>query len=221
MKRAPLFKICGLRETENICQIAELKPDMLGFNFWSGSPRYVGKELSPQWMRTFPFPGEKVGIFVNEPLARVISMCAEFGLTAIQLHGDESPQYCAQLRIRCPGVKLMKSFGVHGGLCLKQTQSYEDFCDSILFDRYSSQRGGSGEKFDWGRIDNLASTRPILLAGGIGPSDIHKCLRAWQSSYYVVGFDLNSCFESSLGVKSVSLVEEFLQEMRGLSQWIL
>ena len=138
MVNGKIIKVCGMREAENIQEIESLQDiDMLGFIFYPKSPRYV-YEL-PAYL---PIHTHRVGVFVNED-KQIVSMYADrFGLNYVQLHGNESPEYCRSLYSM--GIKIIKAFSISHPKDLKNVYKYEKVCDLFLFDTKCEQYGGSG-----------------------------------------------------------------------------
>lgn len=203
-----IIKVCGLREPENIAAIRELDIDWMGMIYYPNSPRYVGGSLD-----AVSFNGkERVGVFVNESLANIKQAIFRFGLTMIQLHGDEEISFCKQVRrLR---IKVIKAIAIREKQDFDIINDYEDNVDYILLDTKSEVKGGSGKKFDWSLLSNYTADIPFLVSGGIGPDDVDN-LKEINHSWFA-GVDLNSRFEEAPGLKKVELVKEFVQEMRGV-----
>src|SRR5690606_7521310 len=102
------IKVCGLKHEDNILNVLELDPDYVGFIFHAPSKRFVG-QLDAKWVGKLQGP-KKTGVFVNSPLEAVYTAINAYGFQAIQLHGDESPEYCRALMHR--GVEIIKAFGI-------------------------------------------------------------------------------------------------------------
>lgn len=201
-------KVCGMKEPENIREVAGLPVDMLGFIFHAPSPRYAGA-LDPAVAGTLPGEIRKVGVFVNPDRETALGVARQYGLSAIQLHGEESPDECRFYRSR--GLLVIKAIpvGEHSPTAL--ATPYARACDYLLFDSRAPGRGGSGKQFDWRLLDDYAGPLPFILSGGIGPEDAgrirtraHPLLRA---------VDLNSRFETQPGIKDPRAVQQFIQEL--------
>ena len=200
-----LIKVCGMREAENIREVEQLKVDMIGFIFYPKSPRCL-YEL-PAYM---PVKAKRVGVFVNEDKKEIEIFADRFSLDYIQLHGNESPEYCHSLR--ATGLRLIKAFSIARRKDFENIGTYEESCDYFLFDTKCEQHGGSGNQFDWSMLNSYKGKKPFLLSGGINPYSPHtlKELRHPQ----LAGFDLNSRFETKPGLKDVERLRHFLEELR-------
>ena len=140
------IKVCGLKDPENIWEVAALAPQALGFIFSPPSPRYAG-ELDPQVVRNLPPGACRVGVFVDAPCEEVFETARRYALDTVQLHGEESPAVCAALR--GAGLRVIKACGVATREDLSAATAYREVCDALLFDTKSPLRGGTGQRFDW------------------------------------------------------------------------
>lgn len=194
-----------MREAENIREVEQLKVDMIGFIFYPKSPRCL-YEL-PAYM---PVKAKRVGVFVNEDKKEIEIFADRFSLDYIQLHGNESPEYCHSLR--ATGLRLIKAFSIARRKDFENIGTYEESCDYFLFDTKCEQHGGSGNQFDWSMLNSYKGKKPFLLSGGINPCSppTLKELRHPQ----LAGFDLNSRFETKPGLKDVERLRHFLEELR-------
>lgn len=193
-----------MREAENIREVEQLKVDMIGFIFYPKSPRCL-YEL-PAYM---PVKAKRVGVFVNEDKKEIEIFADRFSLDYIQLHGNESPEYCHSLR--STGLRLIKAFSIARRKDFENTEAYEKSCDYFLFDTKCEQHGGSGNQFDWTMLNSYKGKKPFLLSGGINPysAPTLKELRHPQ----LAGFDLNSRFEAKPGLKEVERLKFFLEQL--------
>jgi phosphoribosylanthranilate isomerase len=192
-------KVCGLRDPENIKEVASLGPDMIGFIFFPGSPRFVGEELI---MPPVPSSVKKVGVFVDAPPAYIIDMIGEHGLDMIQLHGNESPAQCEAFGHL---VGVIKAFGIDVDFELKTLDPYKQYCDFFLFDTKTEFHGGSGKKFDHTLLRAYDGSVPFFLSGGIGAEEFAEfcCNENMDLPAGFAGLDLNSRFESGPGIKDI------------------
>lgn len=200
MIHPPLIKVCGMREAENIRAVEQLGVDMIGFIFYPKSPRCIC-EL-PAYL---PVNALRVGVFVNEEKQAIEMYADRFGLDYIQLHGNESPEYCHSLQ--SAGLKLIKAFSIARAKDLQRVHEYEGICHYFLFDTKCEQHGGSGNQFDWELLHHYQGQTPFLLSGGINMYSAqalkefdHPCL---------VGVDINSRFERKPGEKDVERIGRF------------
>ena len=208
-----MIKVCGMRDEKNIRDVEALGVDWMGFIFLPKSSRYVNQK--PSYL---PVKTQRVGVFVNEDIEKVIQTAKEFSLDIIQLHGNESPAYIKQLK----GYRIIKAFNIATPDDLAQTAAYErqhdeqasgmGGVDYFLFDTKGKAVGGNGEKFNWEVLSAYRGSTPFLLSGGIGPDDVTR-IRDFHHEK-CVGIDLNSCFESSPGYKDIIKLKTFIQSIR-------
>lgn len=200
------IKVCGMRELENIIQLQELNPDYLGFIFHPKSPRYV--ETIDKSLLSLLQPIKKTAVFVDATLNEVTAILEKYHFEAIQLHGNESPDYCNE--IKKEGLEVIKAFGIHEDFDWKLLEPYLDVVDYFLFDTYTESHGGSGKTFNWEVLKNYPFEKPYFLSGGIGPDNIESALTIQDERLY--GLDLNSKFEDSPGLKNIELLKTVLRK---------
>ena len=208
------LKICGMRDPENIEEIALLQPDYLGLIFYEGSPRFVEGEIGGLAKET-----KKTGVFVNPSEEYVLEKVQKYDLSAVQLHGEESAEFCHSLRNTISGtdkkVELIKVFGVKEEFNFSILDAYEGIVDLFLFDTKGRNRGGNGITFNWDILKEFNSPTPFILSGGIGPeevSEIKKLYRHFEKNdradlFY--GIDVNSKFETAPGLKNAEKLKTF------------
>lgn len=212
-------KVCGLKEQGNIKEIIALKPDYIGFIFHEESPRFVKDEALANWIQQEEelFEGiGKVGVFVNASIQSVLNSVHDYQLDFVQLHGNESPQYCMELNnyweyTSMRKAKLIKAFSIDEQFNFETTIPYEKHCAFFIFDTKSSVPGGSGKQFDWDKLKEYKNMTSYLLSGGIRPEDAEsiKALNFPQ----MIGVDINSGFEKEPGIKEAVLVEAFFRKL--------
>lgn len=224
MKRIKhIVKVCGLRDSENIRQVAALGVDWIGMIFWEKSPRSVTMipshagiipdraSLSPLATNNSPL---KVGVFVDEMAQNIITRVVNFQLDLIQLHGHETPTLIRNLRRTLADirpVKVIKAISVSSRDDIAAYMDYADCVDYFLFDTKCPSVGGSGQQFDWSVLDAYDGEVPFLLSGGIGPDDAER-VRNFQHPK-CIGIDLNSKFETEPAMKDVAAIGKFLNEL--------
>lgn len=206
MINGKIIKVCGMREDDNIRAVENLHCiDMMGFIFYEKSPRYIS-EL-PSYL---PVKANRIGVFVNADKQVVSTYAHRLGLHYIQLHGNESPEYCRSLR--STGIKIMKAFSIAHPEDLEKTSDYEEVCDLFLFDTKCDQYGGSGHQFDWNILHSYKGNVPFLLSGGIH-SNSAKELKEFDHPL-LRGYDLNSRFELKPALKDPEKIRIFLNELK-------
>jgi phosphoribosylanthranilate isomerase len=203
-----LIKVCGMRDAENIREVEALGIDLMGFIFWPKSSRYVSER--PAYL---PTKCKRVGVFVDEDIKQVKRIAEEYALDYIQLHGHESPAYCAQLQ----GLKLIKAISVSSREDIMTYKSYEGLVDYFLFDTKCPSVGGSGQQFDWTVLADYVGKTPFLLSGGIGPDDAERLRQVFASGGFparkCAGIDLNSRFELAPGLKDINKLKSFIESL--------
>jgi phosphoribosylanthranilate isomerase len=203
------IKVCGMCDPANVKEIAEVKPDFMGFIFFQHSPRYVGEKPDISLFRNIPPEIKKVGVFVNEDINRIVDIANYSQADIVQLHGSESVDYC--MRIRSTGLKIIKVFNIGLSLDKEALKPYLQVCDYFLFDTKADMPGGSGMKFNWSILDGYTLDKPYFLSGGIGPDDAGIIKAAENSG--LIAVDINSRFEISTGIKDAALIKTFINEL--------
>lgn len=196
------IKVCGLKHPENIEAVTALQPDYVGFIFYGKSPRYMAG-LSTDVLHNLSSAIKKTGVFVNESAENIERLIKEYGFDAIQLHGDESPEFCAAFKGK---VTVIKAFGINEDFDFEQLKDYANNVDLFLFDTKTKEYGGSGKTFDWNILDNYKLNVPFFLSGGIGLENITEVKNITHPKFY--GVDLNSRFEIEPGLKNIEKLEK-------------
>jgi phosphoribosylanthranilate isomerase len=204
MRRLRL-KVCGLNQSENIAEVARLEPDMMGFIFYPLSPRNAFR-LDPDQVKKIGGSIQKVGVFVNEPKDRVLSIVQEYDLDVMQLHGEESPSYCNALKRS--GRQLMKVFSGNALPPREELEVYAEYVDGFLLDHRGVLKGGGGVAFDHRPLQENKFPYPYWLAGGMTPSLVKQIIT--HPYHNCIGLDLNSGFEDAPGIKSIEKLKKIL-----------
>ncbi len=192
---------------DNIQEIIKLPIEYIGFIFYEKSPRFLENlNLSEVY---FPENIQKVGVFVNEKIDTIIHLKEYYSLDYIQLHGNESSEYCQALTEK--GCKIIKAFSIYSKEDLLQTDLYENTCDFFLFDTKTSSYGGSGQQFDWNILNSYNGNKNFFLSGGIGMDDVKRIGNLNHPRLHAI--DLNSRFETQPGRKDVDLLKCFMELM--------
>lgn len=200
-------KVCGITDLGDALAALDAGADMLGFNFYARSPRYVTPAAARKIIERLPGGVSCVGVFVNEPApAEVERIAREAGLGTAQLHGDETPEYCRSLR----DLNTIKALRVGADYTPESAAAYGT--DAVLLDAYvAGERGGTGHTFDW-ELATLTRARVhrLFLAGGLNPDNVAAALAAVRP--YAV--DVCSGVETSPGRKSFQLIQRFVEQVR-------
>ncbi|MFA7404904.1 MAG: phosphoribosylanthranilate isomerase [Pelobacteraceae bacterium] len=197
-------KICGITNLEDALMAVEAGADALGFVFFQGSPRYISPEQASAIIRHLPPFVQTVGLFVNEEAATVNLVADQCGLDIVQLHGDETPEYCSAIKRR-----IIKAFRVKDSASLDEMPNYP--VAACLLDAWSPvARGGTGLTFNWETAAKAAASHCIILAGGLNPENVAGAIAAVRP--YAV--DVSSGVESEPGKKSKTKLVEFVRAAR-------
>jgi len=207
-------KICGLTNIEDALKACEYGADLLGFVFAEGSPRSVGPETVKDILEAIPKGVGKAGLFKDDTLEEVEKCVLSCGLDHIQLHGDESPAYCAELketmRKEAKSISIIKTFKVKDKILGLPVEAYVE-ADYYLFDTFhENMMGGTGIKFDWSVVRDFKGDRPFFLAGGLNPLNVAEAVR--EVNPY--GVDVSSGVEESAGKKDENKLKEFIQNAK-------
>ncbi|WP_079641107.1 phosphoribosylanthranilate isomerase [Sphingobacterium nematocida] len=196
------IKVCGMRDLENIQQLVRLPIDYIGFIFYAKSPRFVQDGIR----KAIPENIKKVGVFVNETYPAIIDKVDTYGITCIQLHGNETAELCASLKQA--GLEIIKAFGIDDAFDWSVLEKYLDHVDFFLFDTKSTQHGGTGQTFSWQQLRNYPYSKPYFLSGGLGLDNIEQAMTIEDDRLYAL--DLNSKFELEPGLKDIKTVTQAL-----------
>jgi phosphoribosylanthranilate isomerase len=198
-------KICGLTLKENIENVVTLQPDMIGLIFYNQSKRYVGQDTELKGFLKKLAGVKKVGVFVDPSYYEIAITAFEYGLDYIQLHGDESANFCNNVNKVIP---VIKAFRIRDGFDFELLRNYIDSSTYFLFDTYTEEYGGSGKKFDWAILNNYYFDRQFILSGGIGYEDITLIKKIGHPAF--VGIDINSGVEDKPGHKNIDKVKKMI-----------
>jgi phosphoribosylanthranilate isomerase len=203
-------KICGITQPEQSLAITALGATALGFICVPSSPRYVTVSQIQAAITPIPENIDKIGVFANTTISEISQIVKKSGLTGVQLHGDETPEFCQQLRQSLPQVEIIKALRVRSLEHLQTTIHYTDYVDTLLLDAYHPQQlGGTGQTLDWRMLQEFTPCRPWLLAGGLTPDNILTALSQIKPN----GIDLSSGVEHSPGNKDLDKVALLFQKL--------
>lgn len=206
-------KICGLTTLEDARFASGALADYLGFIFFDESPRYIEPAKAGaiiNWLEG----AKKVGVFVNQALDDVNTIATQTGIDYVQLHGNESPEYCKLIH-----KPVIKVFRVNDETVPEelneQLSEFEDVAEFFLFDtKIGNQWGGTGKVFDWSVLKKLKSTKPYFLSGGLTPDNVSDAV----SSVYPYAIDLSSGVESAPGLKDFDKLEALFDVLRDVRE---
>lgn len=214
------LKVCGMKYSDNISEIASLNPDYLGFIFYEKSPRNFEKEIP-----FIPSGIKKTAVFVDASLDFILEKINKYDFNAIQLHGEESTSFCEELKLKLAtkdktsAVEIIKVFPIKDKFDFDILKQYEKNVDYFLFDTKGPNKGGHGVTFDWEILKNYPSEKPFFLSGGIGIEEvgnIKELLSHFEkqgNQHLLYSVDVNSRFEDSPGIKNVEMLRKFKREL--------
>ena len=201
------IKVCGITNLEDALAAVEAGADALGFNFYRESPRYIEPESARRIVEQLPSAVMSVGVFVNEGEPEEVARIADSAhLSAVQLHGDESPEYCRALK----GRFTIKALRMSEEFWPERAKDYET--DAILLDAYArGARGGTGRVVDWAVARRVRELVPqLFLAGGLSPENVAEAIAAVEP----FAVDACSSLESAPGRKDAERVRSFIAAAR-------
>ena len=203
------IKICGMKFPENINEIASLQPNYMGFIFYEKSLRNFENNIP-----SLPESIQKVGVFVNASLEFILEKASQYELDLIQLHGDESPEFCHLLQQN--KFKVIKAFSIDNQFNFNTLNKYNNYCNYFIFDTKGTNYGGNGITFDWSVLENYKLNKPYFLSGGIGIENIEevKSFLTRDYSKNCIAIDCNSKLEVSPGLKSTEKTKQLINAFK-------
>jgi phosphoribosylanthranilate isomerase len=199
-------KICGLTNAADAVAAAEAGADALGFMFFAGSKRNISFADAAAIIRELPAFVCKVGVFVNAPAAEIRRAVAETGIDALQLHGEETPEFCAQFE----PLRVVKAFRLRDRDSLRDCQRYP--AHAWLLDSFvDGAHGGTGVTADWDlAAEAVQLHHRVILAGGLRVETVAEAVRRVRP----FGVDVSSGVESAPGRKDATKVRAFIENAR-------
>ena len=202
------IKVCGVTLPSQFEALEEMGVDLAGFIFYPKSPRYMVGKMHAEYLRKFRGKIAKVGVFVNMPYDELMRTVEDYRLDMVQLHGDEIPRYCERV---ASYITVIKAFRLSENDPIEwMAKPFEEACDMYMFDTMGAK------KFEWNVLKNARIDKLFFLSGGIEPGDEEK-LRDFakeEIAKKIFAVDINSKFESSPGVKDLSKVKEFVDNLK-------
>jgi phosphoribosylanthranilate isomerase len=199
-------KVCGITSYEDAAAALDMGADLLGFNFYPKSPRFVKPEKAMEIISQLPAFIDIAGVFVNESIEKIQETKNLCQLDWLQLHGDEAPDFCREFLSH--DVKVMKAIRVKDQEDIKKADDF--FTDAILLDAFDPEKyGGTGLTFDWNVIGHIG--KRVFLAGGINPDNA-----AQAAELGVYGIDVCSGIEAKPGKKDHKKMKKLFANIRHL-----
>lgn len=199
-----VVKICGITTPDDAALAASAGADAIGLNFWHGSKRVVSVAQARRIIDAVPPFVWVVGVFVNAEVAEVQAIARAVGLHGVQLHGDESPREASRI-----GLFTIKALRVKDASVEAEVRRYGKV-DALLLDAAQSGYGGGGMTFDWRLARRIAKERPMLLAGGLDPTNVGRAVKEVRP----LGVDVASGVERAPGIKDERKVRAFIRAAR-------
>ncbi len=191
-----------MKYPDNIIEVGALLPDYMGFIFWEKSARYFDG-IIPELPKSI----QKVGVFVDATSEEIVEKIEKYDLQAVQLHGDESVEFCKTLKKNIPKLtNIIKVFSILDTFDYDLLKPFETVCDYFLFDTKGKLPGGNGSTFDWKVLENYPSTKPFFLSGGIGINEMSAVNEISKTNLPIYAIDINSKFEIEPGLKNIELL---------------
>ena len=204
-------KVCGMTQMNQVLQLDAMGVAFIGFIFYPASKRYVLATNTLEDIANLQLTqAKKVGVFVNEPLASILSIIKTAKLDIVQLHGDETIDYCKRVQEKVSTIKVFRV-----GDVFPNFENYVSVVDYFLFDTDSQWYGGTGQHFNWEIIKSASIPTPFFLSGGIGINDVQgiHVMAGTKAGKTMLGVDLNSQFEEQPGVKQIEKIKKFIQDV--------
>ncbi|PVW17423.1 phosphoribosylanthranilate isomerase [Marixanthomonas spongiae] len=196
----------------NPTEVAALYPDYLGFIFYKGSPRNYKGDIP-----LLPKSIKKVGVFVNATHIEIKERVAQLQLDVIQLHGEESADFCKKLALnRKTTTAIWKVFSIKDTFDFSVLKNYEPYVSAFLFDTKGKAKGGNGYTFNWKILEEYPSSTPIVLSGGIGLDELDQLSEILKTDLPIVAVDVNSKFEDQPGLKNTNKLQLFMEKLNTL-----
>jgi phosphoribosylanthranilate isomerase len=196
------WKVCGMRNPENIAEVAQINPDFMGFIFYHKSPRLVNGQSLLAIKNLIAV--QKVGVFVNEDVRNILTTVTNYNLNCVQLHGNESLETVKVISLL--GIKIIKVFRITDRLPLDNMELFAPFVSYFMFETYTPNYGGSGKKFDWTLLAKYDHSTPFFLSGGIDLDNIDE-IKSMKING-LLAIDVNSRFETEPGVKNIEKLKK-------------
>jgi len=202
------LKVCGITTSKDIMELIPLKISRLGFIFYHMSKRYVYGKLVEDGLNVIPKHIKKTGVFVNAEIAEIEQIINQFHLDSIQLHGDETPDFCRQFRTK---TEVIKTISIRDKSSFETAKLYQDACDLFLFDTHSDEYGGTGKTFNWQWLEAYKLDKPFYLSGGISLENFAEIKKINHKN--LIGIDINSRFEIRPGIKDIEKIKQLIELM--------
>jgi phosphoribosylanthranilate isomerase len=202
-------KICGITKLNQALAIAQLGVDCLGYICVSSSPRFVTSEqVGAITEQLKDYKLTHTGVFLDADIDQISKYVYIDNLNSIQLHGNESPEFCQQVKLKFPQLRLIKAFRVKNPQILDQIYAYTDYVDVVLLDAYDPKfAGGTGKTINWSILQNFRPSCDWWLAGGLSAQNVEMAIAQLKPD----GIDVSSGVEKSPGNKDLNQVQDLIR----------
>jgi phosphoribosylanthranilate isomerase len=205
------IKVCGITREQDLQALVQYGVNYAGFIFYERSPRFAGNKLDARTVRETTGI-KKVGVFVDADLQLVKRTIADYRLDLVQLHGNESPEYCAAIQQLVPVIKV---FRIGAEVNWQELAPWLPVSDYFMFDTAAAHAyGGTGLQFNWDLLQSYPFDQPFFLSGGIGPEHTTILLDLQLPLMHAV--DVNSRFETAPGIKTLQQVQQFVKDIHSI-----
>lgn len=198
------LKVCGMADRQNLEDLINIKPDFIGFIFYQKSPRNINE---PEIILSVPQTINRVAVVVDKSLQEIENIIKNYNVNVIQLHGNESPDFCNQ--VNNLGVKTIKAFAVDNNFNFDIIKNYNT--NYYLFDTKGEKVGGNGTKYNWEILKQNKIDKPYFISGGITLNDAQELKNNFSDVFAV---DINSKFEIKPGFKNIAAIEKFKNNIK-------
>lgn len=200
-----------MRESANVQKLLDqVRPEWMGLIFYPASPRFVD-DIQADWIRDTDI--RKVGVFVDASFTEIAGKIQKFGLSTVQLHGDESVEEVREIKEKT-GLEVFKVFSIDKNIDWKHLEGYLPHVDYFLFDTFTHAYGGSGKTFNWQTLLDYPFDKPFLLSGGLSIGHGEAIMELQSKIPQLSGIDINSKFETEPGLKDIDLVSLFKKSLK-------
>lgn len=197
-------KVCGITNSDDAFRAVDLGADALGFIFYKGSKRYIDPRDAHRIISSLPPFVSSVGVFVNQGADEIKEAVETSGVDTVQLHGDETPEFCALLP-----YKLIKAVRVKDTVNTEEVELYPVL--AILFDKHTDEMyGGTGTSFDWGALKGIVISKKVILSGGLTPENVSRAIETVRP----YGVDVSTGVEDSPGKKNHIKMRKFIEAVK-------
>jgi phosphoribosylanthranilate isomerase len=211
MKGEIKLKVCGMRDEQNIMQVAALSPDYMGFIFYEKSPRFVGNDFNVP--EAFPTNIIRVGVFVNESTDAMLRCVDRHKLGFLQLHGEETVKQCLELKRH--KIKIVRVLSIDDTTDMEITKFYSEVVDFFLFDTKGKYYGGNAKTFRWQRLEEYDQQIPFFLSGGLTPENIEGIRNLADMNLHAL--DVNSGVEDAPALKNIEKIRSIQKSLNSIN----